>query len=58
MYQPEFSTIGTCGCGPWTGTDFWDYWWSVSHQEEEPRSSSLIFEALNDQQIISTPCPL
>jgi len=25
MYQPEFDTIGTCGCGPWTGTNFWNY---------------------------------
>ena len=22
VYQQEFNTTGTCGCGPWTGTDF------------------------------------
>jgi hypothetical protein len=58
VYQPELNTIGMCGCGPWTGRGFWNYWWSVNCQEQEPWSNSLIFEALIGQQIISTPCQL
>jgi len=48
VYQPEFNTTGTYGCGPW----------SVNRQEQEPWSNSLIFEALIGQQIVSTPCQL